>query len=176
MSCILIAGAIGSGKTTIAEMLCECPGAELVRVRQALIDVIGSPNVDRALLQRRGAELDQRTNGRWLSEYVLEVLGRTGRVVVDSLRTERQTLPLLATVPSSVLIFLEAHRTIRQARYTESSRHDVVKARTPFELAMLHPTESEVTRLRNHSDLIIETDDLSPSQVVRLIRDHVGRQ
>jgi hypothetical protein len=168
-----MSGAIAAGKTTAAQLLAERYSGQLVRVRQALADVLGLANADRETLQREGATLDILTDGRWLVEYVLAELDRRPFVVVDSMRTKRQTLPLLSAVPSADLIYLRAHVLTCRDRYQKAARTDPVKASVSFDEAMAHSTELEVVRLQPYATLVLETDDLTAYEVAHEISDRL---
>ncbi len=165
VKCLLIAGEIGAGKTTIAELLAHIEGGEVVRVRQALVEVLGLRNPDRKTLQEEGAALDQRTNGAWLVDFLFERLAGS-IVLVDSMRTERQTLPVLNHVPDAHLVYLQASVSTRRRRFSEAAANDPVKRFTSFERAMQHPTEQEVQKLRTIAEVVLETDEMTPEEVV----------
>ncbi len=121
---------------------------------------------DRKALQVEGADLDRRTNGRWLMEYLIEHIELRGGAVVDSLRTVRQTEPILKGVPGSILVYLDAHEETRRSRYLEAARRDPLKRAVSFDQAMQHETERDVVRLRQLAHVIIETDRLTPEDTV----------
>lgn len=141
-----------------------------MRVREALSKVLAISVNDRNRLQQEGAALDRRTNGRWLAEFLLETQDVQQELVVDSVRTERQTIPILERVPGAFLAYLEASSETRRRRFDESAAADPVKRSMAFAEAMSHPTEQEVTRLRGHANIIIETDDLTADAVVAEIQ------
>lgn len=166
MKTVLIAGEIASGKSTVASMCADQTGGELVQVRHALARVLGVTNPNRRLLQEEGAALDRRTGGRWLLEYLQERLEVSSILVVDSMRTRRQTLPVLERLPDATLVYLDARPSTRRERFARSAFHDPVKRSMPFAMAMQHPTEVEVRTLRALAHLIITTDDLDAAGVV----------
>jgi cytidylate kinase len=170
---VLMAGPIAVGKSTAARRFAEDVGGEVVSVRRALVDVLGlTPAADRATLQREGADLDQRTRGKWLVDYLVERVDTgTGPIVVDSLRTVRQTEPILLYAPRSVLVYLDAHTTTRRLRYAAAAASDPVKRSVPFDDAMNHPTEQRVGDLRALAHLVVDTDDLAADEVANLIGD-----
>lgn len=165
---LLLSGQIATGKTAVATALASASGADVLRVREALAHVLGVVPDDRATLQVRGADLDRRTAGRWLRDYLQEHAG--GKSVIDALRTRLQTEPILEAMPNSRLIFLEASETTRRHRYAQAAALDPVKASTDFDLAMRHPTESEASTLRAMAHVVIDTDDLSVDEIVREVR------
>lgn len=174
MVVILMSGAIATGKTAVSERLAVAMPADLVRVRAALATVLGIDGNDRATLQREGADLDRRTRGRWLRDYLDPYCAPGLSAVVDSLRTELQTLPVLEAVVDSRLVFLEAHESTRRARYAQAAYSDPVKASLDFDTAMRHPTEGRAGTLRAMAHLIVQTDDLSPDEVAATILAELG--
>lgn len=172
MTLVLLSGAIATGKTAVAEELSRVLGADHVRVRQALVTVLGISLNDRVALQREGTDLDRRTRGRWLRDYLAEHY-RDHNAVVDSLRTMLQTLPVLESEAYSHLVYLEAHETTRRARYALAAAADPVKASLDFDTAMRHPTEQAVVTLRQAAHLVVETDELSAAGVARIIVDEL---
>lgn len=163
---MLLAGAIGAGKTTVAQLSIARWNWSLIAVRQALSDVLAVNPTDRATLQERGAELDRRTNGRWLVEYIEFRIEESRGLVVDSLRTQRQTVPILERISGSLLVYLDARPETRRARFESSRLADPVKRSLDFSEATRHPTELEVASLRPMADLVIETDGLTADEVV----------
>ncbi len=171
--CILLSGAIGAGKSTVARALATRRSWPVVSVRDALREILGVDPNDRASLQQRGAELDRRTNGRWLYEYLANRLESTS-LVVDSLRTRRQTLPILERIHGSFLVYLDARPETRHHRFELSARDDLAKRSLSFVEAMRHPTEREVVALRPMSQLVIETDGLTVGEVIAEITAVLG--
>ena len=173
---LLVAGPIATGKTAVANELAIVWPARLIKVRQALADVLGIDARDRLTLQREGADLDRRTRGAWLRDYLLEH-GAVGAepLVVDSLRTRLQTLPVLNDLVDARLVFLSAHKSTRRYRYQLGAIQDPVKSSVDFDTAMHHPTEFEVEHLRPIADLGIDTDDLRPDEIASVIVDTFGK-
>jgi shikimate kinase len=163
---VLVAGGIAVGKTTIAAALAERLDGRVVRVRDALAEVLGRRLDDRGTLQRLGADLDRRTSGRWLAEYLAEAAESAPRLVVDSCRTRRQTEAVLERLPTSRLVYLDAHEDTRRARYALSAATDPIKAGSTYDAAVDHDTERLVALLRPLADTVVETDDLDTEQTV----------
>jgi cytidylate kinase len=166
MTCVLLSGAIGAGKTTVANLLATNRGAKMVRVRSALAEVLGVDVDNRLALQEEGARLDQLTDGRWLADYLIQLCAEFPELVVDSLRTERQTRHVVANVGKCFLVYLDATTATRERRFAQSEMSDPVKRSMPLSEAMTHPTEREVLAIRDYADLIIETDKLRAEEVV----------
>lgn len=169
---VLLSGGIAVGKSTVGQLLAAQTGGQLVRVRAALAERAGVDENDRRLLQREGAELDRRTAGRWLLDYLLESRRDSELVVVDAMRTRRQTLPVLEHAADAHLVHLSAHSSTRRHRYQDAARTDRLKANLPYEMAVAHETERSADEIRDLAELVIETDDLTAQQTVDLILAH----
>jgi shikimate kinase len=169
----LLAGPIAAGKSTVAQRVATEVNGEVVSVRRALVEVLGlTPAADRATLQREGADLDRRTQGKWLVDYLLERIDSgAGAVIVDSLRTVRQTEPILIHVSGAHLVYLDADAATRRQRYGAAAASDAVKRAIPFDDAMNHPTEQRVVDLRSLAELVIETDNLAVDYIADLIKN-----
>lgn len=170
---LVIGGEIAAGKTSLATRLSEAD-CTLVRVRDALQSILGGVGWDRRRLQMEGADLDNRTGGRWLLDYLADVTANGGRWVVDAGRTRRQVEPILEHLVGSRLVFLRAHESIRRARYLRGQAEDPVKRSVSFDEAMAHPTEREALTLAAMAHLVIDTDDLERAAVLRAVRDWMG--
>lgn len=164
---ILLAGPIAVGKTAVAEHLAG-QGACHIRVRLALADLLNEHPDDREALQRGGSELDRRTSGLWLRNYVLDRTDGESPLVVDSLRTVRQTEPML-TIPNSALIYLRASDATRRQRYELSASNDEMKRRTSYDITARHPAEMQVTDLIPLASEVLDTDSLTVGEVADLI-------
>lgn len=163
---VLVGGQIAVGKSVTAHGIAVRGGAVLVEVRRALEGILGGSDWDRRRLQLEGADLDRRTQGKWLLDYVMVVSERATRVVVDAARTRRQAEPILEGGFGARLVFLAASEGTRRRRYRWAQEYDAVKRSMSFDEAMSHATESEASTLRAMADFVIETDDLSIDGVV----------
>jgi predicted kinase len=171
---LLIGGQIASGKTALANSLVDSAPCELIRVRQALQQVLGGAKWDRQRLQREGAALDARTRGRWLLAYLREQTELGGRWVVDAVRTRRQVEPVLDNLTGSKLVYLRAHESTRRQRYTRGQATDPVKRSVSFDEAMRHSTEQGVHVLAEMAHLVIDTDDLTLEEMCGSVRRWTG--
>jgi len=172
MTVILVSGAIATGKTAAATALTTRLGADMIKVREVFRQMLGVDGRDRQVLQQRGADLDKRTNGLWLRDYIVEHRQPSRDLVVDALRTRRQTLPILEAIVDSRLVFFEAHEVRRRERYAAAAATDPLKASIDFDTAMHHPTEAQVLNLRPLAQAIVATDELTIDEVT----DEVLRQ
>ncbi|HEX9766448.1 MAG TPA: RNase adapter RapZ, partial [Nitriliruptorales bacterium] len=125
-------------------------------------------------LQKEGANLDERTKGRWLLHYVQRELERSARLVVDSGRTRRQVEPILEEIVESRLVFLNASDEARRHRYHVAARSDPLKRNVSFVEAMDHDTERRATDLKSMAHVIVDTDGLGPEVVLREVEARLG--
>jgi adenylosuccinate synthase len=167
---LVIGGQIAAGKTSLAIEFSLQTQGRIIRVREALAELLDLPVDDRVGLQVGGAELDRRSNGRWLCEYVAARSESADVLVVDSVRTLRQGRPLLERLRDTRLVFLSASESTRRARYASALGADPLKASLSFDAAMHHPTELDANAVASIADLIVETDDLTPEQVVQEVK------
>ena len=163
---VLVGGEIASGKSALALGLGGVGSATVVRVRAALQEILGGTEWDRRRLQVEGADLDRRTNGRWLLEYLGSELERADRLVVDAARTRRQVEPILEHCVGARLVYLSASEATRRHRFALARAEDSVKRSMSFDDAMAHSTEAEARRLAAMANLVLETDALSVEEVV----------
>lgn len=173
---VLIGGQIASGKTSIANQLCRSTGAHLIRVREALEQILGGSHWDRRRLQDEGYALDRRTNGQWLLHFIQEASDEGGKWVIDAARTRRQVEPVLEVEQRSRLIYLDASEATRRSRFALAQRSDPVKASLSFDDTMSHSTEREADALRAMAHLAVDTDDLSIDQIGQEVRSFLGWQ
>jgi gluconate kinase len=174
MAVLLLAGPMGVGKSSVAEQLARSQDSEVVSARRLLIEMAGADE-DRHALQRAGQRLDQRTRGRWLLEALASYVGdgSAGLLVVDAVRTLRQTEPVLTTLTDARLVYLDADEETRRIRFALSARHDPVKRGTDFARSNVHETERNVRQLKPLAHLVVETDSLSCAETVEIVRDFV---
>lgn len=63
---VILSGPIGSGKTSLAEMLSHHYGAKIIKTRELILKQLVNKKQDRASLQKAGEKLDRVDNGAWL--------------------------------------------------------------------------------------------------------------
>ncbi len=112
--------------------------------------------------------------GRWLLHMINEREEFTPSLVIDSLRTRRQTLPLLDNLSSCVLIYLDANDGTRRQRYAHAAASDPIKATVSYVDAINHPTEREVVHLKPLAHLALDSNDLKPGEAVTEAINQLG--
>ncbi|CAN5451606.1 hypothetical protein BH10ACT7_BH10ACT7_25060 [soil metagenome] len=168
MKLVLLAGGIGAGKSSAANAASDRAGIIVVKMRGVLSLVTGADPSDRAEMQRRAAELEHQTDGRWLVNY-LTALPEQGPVIVDAVRTVRQARAAVDAFEYARVIYLDADETNRRQRYELGGAIDQMKATSSFDAAMAHPTELEALRIRDVADRVIDTNSIGVLAVADLL-------
>lgn len=174
MAVTLLAGPIAVGKSSVARALAQGTNTRLVSARELLITIAGA-NLDRSSLQRTGRTLDQRTNGRWLLEALVQAVEESadGDVLVDSARTVRQTEPVLESLTQARLIYLHADLAVRRERFEASARQDPVKRYADFIESNADATEQRIPELRSLAHQVIDTSGMTLATTAQLIADEI---
>src|SRR5438105_5007994 len=117
---VLLSGSVASGKSTIAALLQERFGFEVVKTWQLLKSINAELADDRKSLQTFGEELDTKTKGRWVVEE-LDKIVRTkpnALIVVDAVRIQGQIDFVRRGFGANVKhIHLEAPTDVLASRY-----------------------------------------------------------
>ena len=174
MTLLLLAGEMGSGKTTTAREVCQILPARLLSVREHLSQLFEVDSSNRAEMQERGALLEITTEGRWVADLLRDERWRVGPVVVDALRTIQQGRAVLAAFPSAQIVYLEAGASVRQARYEAAADRDGMKRKTDFKSASHHPTEERAAEVRELATVVIQNESLELHEVVSRVIDLVS--
>src|SRR5438105_4916331 len=90
---VLLSGAVGSGKTTLANQLVERFGLSSLRTRDLITRKFRRTASTRSAMQRAGDRMDRETDGRWVMDGLVsfaETLPDDAAIVVDSVRIPEQ--------------------------------------------------------------------------------------
>jgi dephospho-CoA kinase len=172
MSLICLAGAPGSGKTTIAKAVAAQIGlrcgsfGDYVRSRARERGL----STERGSLQRLGQSLVNQ-GPRDFCQATLDWLGWTPPhgLILEGLRHVSVYEALQALVhPNQVfLIFIDVEKSIQRERLKSRSGEELSKALTT------DPTELEISSLRNRADLIVSGPE-TPEAAVENIASWIG--
>jgi hypothetical protein len=164
---LILGGAISAGKTTVAERLERPPFcATRLSARECLQRRLGMPNASRAELQSAGQEIEERTGGTWLADYLSEAAVTPGRYVVDAVRTVGQAQAILESFPYSRLVFLGAPEAVRVARHNDPATTDPLKQSSDLRGAFDHPIERRVSELIPLAARVIDTSLIGVEETV----------
>jgi adenylosuccinate synthase len=163
---ILLSGPIASGKTQLGSALVEHYGFRLIKTR-SLIQSLVKVQSERGALQKAGETLDRKTNGKWLAESLAREISRLPAdcsVLVDSIRIERQAEAIRTAFAEPVVhIHVTAPEEELARRY--AARNPNVKEMTSYQEVRRNKTESDVRKLADTADIVIDTGQSSPSDV-----------
>lgn len=165
---LVLGGRIAVGKTTAAARLSR-PGVPLISARHALVALGQLDEPSREELQAFGSEIEDRTHGRWLADWMATQVQAGQSAILDSARTAPQVDGIRQTFGSVTFVLLEASEEQRRARYKRGLPADILKSGTPFDQAANDPIESSIDDLRSIADLLLNTDDSTPVEVVEAI-------
>lgn len=157
---LVLSGLLCSGKTTLARLLADDLGAEIVSARQELLRQGAAQ--DRRALQRLGAALERDTRGGWLASAIPVTSDQPAPVIVDSAKTPEQIRALRVLRASPVVLFLTASFEERKRRY--QARCDAIEQGSSFETVLSSEPEG-FTDLVRLADLRVQTDNLTPGGV-----------
>jgi adenylosuccinate synthase len=164
---ILLSGQIASGKTQLGSALVEQYGFRLIKTRK-LIQSLVKVQSERGALQKAGEALDRKTHGKWLAECLAREAARLPGdccILVDSIRIELQAEAIRAAFAEPVVhIHVTAPEEELARRY--AARNPNVKEMASYEEVRKNKTERAVKKLANTADIVIDTGQSSPSDVL----------
>lgn len=164
---LVLTGLLCSGKTTLAQLLAEGRGAEIVSARRELLR-LGAVE-DRRDLQRFGAAVEQSTAGGWLASAIPATGQQPAPVIVDSAKTPEQVRALRVLRASPVVLFLTASLDERRRRFL--GRDDAIEHGRSFG-SVLSDEPDGFNDLAAHADLRVKTDNMTPRSVaLDVLRD-----
>jgi adenylosuccinate synthase len=165
---VVVSGRVASGKSGLADDLCKSFNGKRYSTHQMLVQRLGG-EPDRRSLQKAGETLDQHTKGSWirdqLSREIYELEGYD-LAVVDSARIQGQVDYLRESFGRRVthVHTFASEKTLRK-RYARRATER--KGELPsYDKVAEDPTEARVEELRDHADLVINTDRCLPRDVL----------
>jgi adenylosuccinate synthase len=165
---VVVSGRVASGKSRLANDLCKSFNGKRFSTHQMLVQRLGG-EPSRRELQKAGETLDRRTKGSWvrdqLSREIYELEGYE-LAVVDSARIQGQVDSLRESFGRRVVHVhtLASEKTLRK-RYAKRAKEREGELPSYDEVSM-DPTEAGVEGLREHADLMINTDRCLPRDVL----------
>lgn len=177
---VALSGEICSGKTTLAENLCERFDFQQFKTRQILEKLSKKDNPDRLSLQELGDKLDKQTKGVWVVRelqqqgYPLHV---DGLYVIDALRIPEQLIELRQAFGSVVVhVHLVCSRKLLFQRYQSIYGRGRSRNETDQEYQRVKSNETErnVDNLKETSDLVIDTEKTDIEDVAIRVASFLG--
>ncbi len=172
---VLLSGSVASGKSTLASLLQERFGFEVVKTWQLLKSVKPDIAENREALQAFGEELDKKTGGQWVVEELDKVVRNKSDalVLVDAVRIEGQIDHIRCGFGRIVKhIHLEAPHETLAKRY--KSRTGKIKEFDSYDDVLKNETERDVPKLADKADVVVDTNRNTPEDVVVRVACHLG--
>lgn len=170
---VVFTGPIAVGKSSVRSQLEARFGAEIISTRDLLQKRAGRP-LERTELQALGAELDGATDGGWLAEDLLKVLGNSpgGVQIIDSVRFAGQLRALRETFGEQVF---HVHMTASDAELRKRfAARDGANENADYDTIKQHQLEAQIETLGKLANLALNTDRLSPRSIAGLIAVEAG--
>lgn len=167
---IVLSGPTGVGKTTLAFELVQLIGALHVSTSSLISSIRTALPPGRVSLQQAGNSLDEETGFRWIATEVSklerEFPGRS--LVVDAVRKPQQVLALREQATLSLThVHLEAGYDHLVHRHSLRSRD--IDTGQAYEVLAKDVSESYQSELATISDLTLDAENASPSQLVEKV-------
>jgi adenylosuccinate synthase len=171
---VVISGAVGSGKSQLAESLCARFNGEHYSTRQMLMRRHRGRD-DRGDLQKLGEKLDRDSGGSWVrDELSREIWDLKDRdlAVIDAVRTREQIEFLRRSFARRVVhVHVTASDETLRKRY-ERRRRQRRRAELPsYDEVKANRTEAKIEELARDADVVINSDRSTERDVlVRVAR------
>src|ERR1700736_2534531 len=167
---VLVSGAVGSGKTTLATPLVERFGLKGLRPRALITARFPKAATSRAAMQRAGDRLDRESEGRWVMDGLVslaETLPDNAAILVDSVRIPKQISAIRQALgPRVKHIHLMADEDTLAARH--SQRRERTGETGDYRSVRRNLTERNVEKLAKTADVVINTKrSTAPDVLVR---------
>jgi adenylosuccinate synthase len=169
---IVLSGPVSAGKSTVANLLRERYGAQIVRTREFIRERVTRVKDERRALQRAGERLDRIDNGAWVREGLVRVIETaqagttpTGLFVVDSVRIPGQIEAIRqAFGPAVHHVHLYAEDNELRERYRQKGER--TQELPEYNAVQKNKTERGVADLAKLADLVVATDRCVPEAVL----------
>lgn len=165
---VLVSGPVASGKTTLCRLLAHRFGFSVLSTRKLLAQ--SAP--DRVALQAAGAFLDESTGGRWVLDGLLQMQKMrpdSALFAVDAVRTLEQIRWIRYALGESVI-----HVHLTTAREILSNRYESRADGYSYDEVASNQIEQGISSLALAANLVIDTTDQSPAEVVQQFASYVG--
>lgn len=182
---ILLSGSLCTGKSTLSDNLVKHLGFETIKSRSILKlitpkDVLSQYETIREALITYAIELDEKTNGSWLANSIdLESI-MNKLIVFDSIRLNSQLKAFkvrFSLTTQIIHIHLKCTDKVLQERFVgrnENNRNNDGLSEHDFLKAKEHILELQSSELEPYADRIIITNDFTPEQVFKEVKQLLG--
>lgn len=174
---VVVSGPVAGGKSHLARALADRFDRVRLSTREILLRELGDDEPTRPILQRVGAELDNRTDGRWVADgfstAVFEAPQRL--VIIDAVRTANQIHALRRAFGREVRhVHVTASAETCEERYEARRAASEVAETGTYAEVISDPTEANVDSLTPMADIAIDTDRVDQDGVVVRVAAQLG--
>ncbi|VVN41459.1 Adenylosuccinate synthetase [Pseudomonas fluorescens] len=162
---IVLSGRVCAGKTTLANQLVAKAGAELIKTKNLIKQVLPSSGTSRRARHNAGMKLDRETNGTWLANILSARLVNEKDltlVVIDSVRSADQIKYLRHSGWVVTHVHLQASEHVLTKRYEE--RDSTTESASYGEVSGFS-TERLSNTMAKIADVVIDSDRCNQQDV-----------
>ena len=174
---VIFSGKVGSGKTTLAELLVQSFGVHLFKTRTFLKARAKEISLERRALQEFGEHLDKQTGGAWVQkdlQAATEELSANAVIALDAVRMLGQVEAIRRAYGRRVFhVHLDASDKELARRYKARPVNEI-KELPNYADVQLNKTERNVPKLEKIADVVIRTDRCTPQDVLIRVASHLG--
>jgi adenylosuccinate synthase len=177
---ILLSGPICSGKTTLLNQLNKVFKCNVFKTSDALRKRRRKKTFTRGELQQYGENLDKRTKGKWIVEYLDSFINDLQEndksiVIVDSVRIKNQIDAIRKAFGQSVFHFhLTAPEKILEERYKKLKVDNEDYEFDTFQETQINRTERNINNLKEYADVLINTVRCTTNDLLIKAACHLG--
>jgi adenylosuccinate synthase len=172
---ILLSGHVASGKSTLATTLEQRYGLVVIKTHDLIAAQTGA-SMERAALMEAGEALDRATKGTWLRDAVIRELQKfpdNATLIIDSVRVREQCDELRRAFGKVVVhVHLTASREALAERYLQGNRR--LQELGSYDDVLANATEAHVESLQAAADIVINTEQSTPEDVVVRAASRLG--
>jgi adenylosuccinate synthase len=178
---IVLSGPVGSGKSTLATALAsEFVGSVFhIKTHQCLSALNPDIPKERKALQEYGEQLDRTTGGEWVvralhKAIISQGISDGGYILLDAARIRGQIEGIRKGYGRRVLhIHLTAPTNVLAARY-KARTGGPIKELKSYRDVLANPTEKAVPELAHIADIVIDSAQNMPRDIVTRAACHIG--
>jgi adenylosuccinate synthase len=175
---VVVSGPVAGGKSQLARALADKFDGVRYSTRELLmaeLEVGEEPS--RSTLQRVGAELDEKTAGRWVADRLSRPIyeSATNLAIIDAARIAGQIEGLRRAFGREVKhVHISASRETMEKRYEERRARQDITESASYDEVIADPTEAGINELASMADVAIDTDQVSEPDVVIRVAAQLG--
>lgn len=178
---VLLSGAVGAGKTSVASLLEKEHGFSRVSTSGHLKEIAAQRGltVNRVSMQDLGDQQDIETDFTWPAAVAFaQMTDKPGkRWLLDAVRKRRQVHHLRERMAGSIFhVHLQAPEEVLRARYqARQAAGDEYGDPSPYDEFVQRPNEIESRSLIDIADLCIDTSIITSADAVQQVIDRLFR-